>query len=113
MEKAKAKAKRIASGKVVSEEDLEEVFRVSLSRRYNIPVKDPYFDDKTIDDLAYEVFLHKELDKPDMNGPDEDAEKELTQVPEEARDDMFSDLIDDSEFAQRWAEASEQPSNPE
>jgi len=109
MEKAKAKAKRIAHGKVESESDLEQVFRASLSRRYNIPVFDTYFDDKTLDEIAYEVFLHKELDRKESGGTDEDAQKELTQVSNEDREDLFSDLVEDSEFAQRWAEASEPP----
>jgi hypothetical protein len=60
IEAAKQKAKAIASGKIEDEEDLRLVFQFVLCQKYNIPIFDPYFTERTLDELMFEVYLHKE-----------------------------------------------------
>lgn len=60
IEAAKQKAKFIAEGKIEDEEDLRLVFQFVLCQKYNMPIFDPYFTDRTLDELMFEVYLHKE-----------------------------------------------------
>lgn len=60
IEAAKQKAKLIAEGKIEDEEDLRLVFQFVLCQKYNMPIFDPYFTDRTLDELMFEVYLHKE-----------------------------------------------------
>ena len=112
MKEAQERAKKIAHGSLTSEDDLQEFFKIQLSRRYGLPLYDTYFDNRTLDQLAFEVFVQKEFDIKEAGGNSQLAEDKLVETPVEEREDMFADLIDESDFAQRWAEA-QQPGEPD
>lgn len=63
IEAAKKKAKQIVDGKIDDENDLRLVFQFVLCQKYNIPMFDTYFDERTLDELMFEVYLHNEAAK--------------------------------------------------
>lgn len=91
IEAAKQKAKSIVNGKVNDEEDLRLIFQFVLCQKYNIPIFDPYFTERTLDELMFEVYLHKEVAlKSDPEIMQEDA---ATFVREQAnKDEYWEDL---------------------
>jgi hypothetical protein len=56
---AKEKARKIVAGEVESEKELVEAMVLVLSRHYGLPFFDSYFEDRTFDDLIFEVELLK------------------------------------------------------
>lgn len=102
---AQERAKKIAHGSLSSEEELQDFFKIQLSRRYGLPLYDSYFENRTFDELAFEVFVQKEFDAKEAGATSGYAEEKLVETSEEERDDMFADLVEDSDFAQRWAQA--------
>lgn len=60
IEAARLKAKNIIDGKIEDEYDLRLVFQFVLCQKYNIPIFDTYFEERTLDELMFEVYLHKE-----------------------------------------------------
>jgi hypothetical protein len=91
IEAAKQKAKSIVDGKIEDEEDLRLVFQFVLCQKYNMPIFDSYFADRTLDELMFEVYLHKEASvKLDPELAKEDA---ADFVREEAnKDEYWEDL---------------------
>jgi hypothetical protein len=90
IEIAKAYARRIANGIVEDEIDLEMVYRMSLSEKYSIPFFSNYFDDKTIDQLAFEVFLIRERSTPVVETVSDEIKKQantLADIVEKGFDD--------------------------
>lgn len=74
IEAAKKKAKQIIDGKIDDENDLRLVFQFVLCQKYNIPIFSPYFEERTLDELMFEVYLHKEATiKSDPELAKEDA----------------------------------------
>jgi hypothetical protein len=91
IEAAKQKAKSIVDGKINDEEDLRLVFQFVLCQKYNMPIFDPYFTERTLDELMFEVYLHKEaLAKSD---PELVKQEAADFVREEAdKDEYWEDL---------------------
>jgi hypothetical protein len=54
------KARRLIQNKIESQDDLWMAFRIIISDHYGIPLFDKYFEDKSIDQLAFEAFFIKE-----------------------------------------------------
>lgn len=77
IEKAKKKAEKIISGQGTTEDDIVMQFRFMLSQRYNIGLFDAYFEERTIDELAFEVFMWKELDR--RNDPEIQKEEAMAE----------------------------------
>lgn len=102
IEAAKQKAKAIVEGKINDEEDLRLVFQFVLCQKYNIPIFDPYFVDRTLDELMFEVYLHKEVSvKAD---PELAKQEAATFVREEANKDEYWEDLDiqsDDEFLEQ------------
>jgi len=99
IEAAKKKAKQIIDGKIDDENDLRLVFQFVLCQRYNIPIFSPYFEERTLDELMFEVYLHKEATvKAD---PDLVKEEAADFIREEANKDEYWEDLDmqtDNEF---------------
>jgi hypothetical protein len=99
IEAAKKKAKQIIDGKIDDENDLRLVFQFVLCQRYNIPIFSPYFEERTLDELMFEVYLHKEATvKAD---PDLAKEEAADFIREEANKDEYWEDLDmqtDDEF---------------
>jgi hypothetical protein len=99
IEAAKKKAKQIIDGKIDDENDLRLVFQFVLCQRYNIPIFSPYFEERTLDELMFEVYLHKEATvKAD---PDLAKEEAADFIREEANKDEYWEDLDmqtDNEF---------------
>jgi len=100
IEAAKIKAKNIIDGKILDEEDLRLVFQFVLCQKYNMPIFDPYFADRTLDELMFEVYLHKEVN---IKSDPELARKETADfVRQEAnKDEYWEDLQTDEEFLEQ------------
>jgi hypothetical protein len=90
LEIAKAKAKAIIKNEISSIEELTILYRFLLSRRYNLPVFHSYFENRTIDELAFEVFMHIEYDK--LNDPSEAAKEAQKTIEEGNSPEMWDDL---------------------
>lgn len=57
---ALAKARRLVQNNIESLDDLNMALRAAISNYYGFPLFDKYFEDKTIDQLAFEAFYIKE-----------------------------------------------------
>jgi hypothetical protein len=91
IEAAKKKAKQIIDGKIDDESDLRLVFQFVLCQKYNIPIFDEYFEERTLDELMFEVYLHKEATI--KSDPDLSKEEAADFVREEAnKDEYWEDL---------------------
>jgi len=102
IEAAKQKAKLIVEGKIEDEEDLRLVFQFVLCQKYNIPIFDPYFDERTLDELMFEVYLHKEAAA--KSDPELVKQETADFVREEAnKDEYWEDLEmqSDDEFLEQ------------
>ena len=94
IEAAERKAKKLAHGQPDSEDELLIIYSVILSQKYNMPIFSEYFQERTIDELALEVFIWQEMNKKSTVGTDDfvlddDVIKEATN--EEAWEDLQSD----------------------
>jgi len=102
IEAAKKKAKQIIDGKIDDEFDLRLVFQFVLCQKYNMPIFDPYFEERTLDELMFEVYLHKEVAvKADPELAKQDA---ADFVREEANKDEYWEDLDiqsDDEFLEQ------------
>jgi hypothetical protein len=102
IEAAKKKAKQIIEGKIDDETDLRLVFQFVLCQKYNIPIFSPYFEERTLDELMFEVYLHKEATiKAD---PELAKEEAADFVREEADKDEYWEDLDmqtDEEFLEQ------------
>jgi hypothetical protein len=99
IEAAKKKAKQIIDGKIDDEDDLRLVFQFVLCQRYNIPIFSPYFEERTLDELMFEVYLHKEATI--KSDPDLVKEEAADFIREEANKDEYWEDLDmqtDDEF---------------
>ena len=91
IEASKKKAKQIIEGKIDDENDLRLVFQFVLCQKYNIPVFDPYFEERTLDELMFEVYLHNESAK--KRDPDLIKEEAAEAIRSEAgKDEYWEDL---------------------
>lgn len=102
IEAAKQKAKAIAAGKINDEEDLRLIFQFVLCQKYNIPIFDPYFVERTLDELMFEVYLHKEAAA--KSDPEIAKQEAADFVREEAnKDEYWEDLEiqSDDEFLEQ------------
>ena len=91
IEAAKQKAKAIVDGKINDEEDLRLVFQFILCQKYNIPIFDSYFAERTLDELMFEVYLHKEVSA--KSDPELAKQEAADFVREEAnKDEYWEDL---------------------
>jgi hypothetical protein len=102
IEAAKKKAKQIIDGKIDDESDLRLVFQFVLCQKYNMPIFDPYFEERTLDELMFEVYLHKEVAaKAD---PELAKEEAADYIREEASKDEYWEDLDiqsDEEFLEQ------------
>ena len=94
IEAAERKAKKLVHGQHDSEDELLIIYSVILSQKYNMPIFSEYFQERTIDELALEVFIWQEMSKKSTVGTDDfvlddDVIKEATN--EEAWEDLQSD----------------------
>lgn len=94
IEAAERKAKKLVHGQPDSEDELLIIYSVILSQKYNMPIFSEYFQERTIDELALEVFIWQEMNKKSTVGTDDfvlddDVIKEATN--EEAWEDLQSD----------------------
>lgn len=99
---AKQKAKLIVDGKINDEDDLRLVFQFVLCQKYNMPIFDPYFTERTLDELMFEVYLHKEAAaKSDPELAKEDAASFIRD--EASKDEYWEDLEvqSDEEFLEQ------------
>lgn len=106
IEAAKKKAKQIIDGKIDDENDLRLVFQFVLCQKYNIPIFSPYFEERTLDELMFEVYLHKEATI--KSDPELAKEEAADFVREEANKDEywedleeFGDIQTDEEFLEQ------------
>ena len=91
IEAAKQKAKQLIDGKVENEEDLRLIYQFVLCQKYNIPIFDQYFEDRTLDEIMFEVYLHKESAK--KNDPDIQKEEAAETIRAEGgKDEYWEDL---------------------
>jgi hypothetical protein len=91
IEAAKKKAKQIIEGKIDDENDLRLVFQFVLCQKYNIPIFSPYFEERTLDELMFEVYLHKEATI--KSDPELAKEEAADFVRDEAdKDEYWEDL---------------------
>lgn len=118
IEAAKKKAKQIVEGKIDDENDLRLVFQFVLCQKYDIPIFSPYFEERTLDELMFEVYLHKEATiKSDPELAKEDAAETIRS--EAGKDEYWEDLemqTDEEfleqakkDFAERKGTTDEQP----
>lgn len=114
LDEALAKARRLIDNKIESLEDLNLAFRVVISDRYDIPLFDPYFADKTMDQLAFEAFFIRERqttgaataskvisdnqEEAAKAVEDQFAEFEELQKPSEAERKQWADFMDSGKF---------------
>ena len=97
---AKAKAQRIKKAiDIDTIEDAELVVRYVLSKHYNIPLFDKYFDDRTLDELFFEAELVLP-EKPAVESASEAIKENKAEV----------DGIMD-EFGE-WLDKTDQPLDP-
>lgn len=97
VEKAKEKAKKMIHGVADSEGDLFLIYSFILAQRYNMPIYSDYFLERSIDELAFEVFLWKELDNKIRIGTQDFKLDE--QIMEQAQDsESWADLQSDDDF---------------
>ena len=94
IEAAERKAKKLVHGQPDSEDELLIIYSTILSQKYNMPIFSEYFQERTIDELALEVFIWQEMSKKSTVGTDDfvlddDVIKEATN--EEAWEDLQSD----------------------
>ena len=94
IEAAERKAKKLVHGQPDSEDELLIIYSTILSQKYNMPIFSDYFQERTIDELALEVFIWQEMSKKSTVGTDDfvlddDVIKEATN--EEAWEDLQSD----------------------
>lgn len=102
IEAAKKKAKQIIDGKIDDENDLRLVFQFVLCQKYNIPIFSPYFEERTLDELMFEVYLHKEATV--KSDPELAKEEAADFVREEANKDEYWEDLDmqtDDEFLEQ------------
>lgn len=92
IEAAKQKAKAIVEGKMEDEHDLRLIFQFVLCQKYNIPIFDPYFSERTLDELMFEVYLHKEV--VSKSDPEVAKEEAANFVREEANKDEYWEDLD-------------------
>lgn len=91
IEAAKTKAKQIIDGQVENEEDLRLIFQFALCQKYNIPVFDSYFEDRTLDEIMFEVYLHKESAR--RNDPEIQKEEAAQAIRSEGiKEEYWEDL---------------------
>lgn len=118
IEAAKKKAKQIVEGKIDDENDLRLVFQFVLCQKYDIPIFSPYFEERTLDELMFEVYLHKEATiKSDPELAKKDAAETIRS--EAGKDEYWEDLemqTDEEfleqakkDFAERKGTTDEQP----
>jgi len=60
LDAALEKARRLVQNKIETVDDLNMALRVTISEFWGFPLFDKYYDDKTIDQLAFEAFFIKE-----------------------------------------------------
>jgi len=102
IEAAKKKAKQIIDGKIDDENDLRLVFQFVLCQKYSIPIFSPYFEERTLDELMFEVYLHKEATV--KSDPELAKEEAADFVREEANKDEYWEDLDmqtDDEFLEQ------------
>lgn len=102
IEAAKNKAKQIIDGKINDETDLRLVFQFVLCQKYNIPMFSPYFEERTLDELLFEVYLHKEA--ATKSDPELAKEEAADFVREEGDKDEYWEDLDiqtDDEFLEQ------------
>jgi len=98
---AKEKAQRIKKAiDITTIEDAELVVRYVLSKHYNIPLFDKYFDDRTLDELFFEA----ELVLPDKTEQQQDP----TEVIKENKTEV-NGIMDEFE---EWVDKTDQPLDP-
>lgn len=91
IEAAKTKAKQIVDGKINDEDDLRLIFQFVLCQKYNIPIFDAYFNERTLDEIMFEVYLHKESAK--KSDPELAKEEAAETIRSEAgKDEYWEDL---------------------
>lgn len=97
IEIAKEKARKLVTQDIDSEEDLFLVYSIVLSQRYNLPIFHDYFQDRTLDQLALEVYIWREQEKPKTIGEGMTTLDESV-LKEAASDDSWQDLQSDEDF---------------
>jgi hypothetical protein len=90
IENAKLSAKKLIDGDFEDEESLKSLIRFRLSRELNKGYFESYFDDRTLDDLVFELELIKLSSRPaDSRGSDM-----LKEAPKEA-EALFDDWVEE------------------
>lgn len=97
IELAEARAKKLVHGQPDSEEELLIIYSVILSQKYNIPIFSEYFQERTIDELALEVFIWQEMNKKSTIGTD-DFVLDDDVIKEATSDEAWEDLQSDTDF---------------
>ena len=81
IEFVKARAANILDGREATEEGLTLQYRFELAQRYHMGIFSDYFENLTLDELALEVFLWRELD--DRNNPEKQKQIALEKYKKE------------------------------
>lgn len=97
VELAEARAKQLVHGQPESEEDLLIIYSVILSQKYNIPIFSEYFQERTLGELALEVFIWQEMGKKSTIGTD-DFVLDDDVIKEATSDEAWEDLQSDTDF---------------
>ena len=84
IEQAKEYAAKIASGLGDSEQDIEITYRMFLSEHYSLPIFDEYFEKRTFDQLAFEVYLIKRRKEPVLENVAETISQNLKEAADAA-----------------------------
>jgi uncharacterized protein YjgD (DUF1641 family) len=99
MEAAKAKAAKVKSMVgVESDEDVENALRFIISRHYNIPFFDSYFDNLTIDQLAFESYLITDEKKEVAQKVEEHQKEEVSEIMDNFEEFLNTSEQEDAEF---------------
>ena len=103
---ARQKAINVIRGKLETDDSLKDRFQWFLSRQLGKGFFDPYFDNLSLDMLAFEVYLHVESNKSKEDIV-KDASTLLKDNPKEA-EELFADWeeqalpeISDKEFVEK------------
>jgi hypothetical protein len=84
--RAKERARKLLAGDPESPDDVIYALRAILCREYKMPLFDPYFQDRTIDELVFEIELVR---GQQISGTQRGSEM-LKEQKEEAQD-LFAD----------------------
>lgn len=89
VELAKQRAQRILAGNLETLDDAEFSMRLFLARRLGLPIFDRYFEDRTIDELVFEIELYRTSEQTGV-----ERGKEIINQNREQLSTLFDDMVE-------------------